>query len=205
MRYCVFTFMLSVAVAMFVIPGVVAQEVPETPEAPELEPAPEAAPADPEPVPEAEPAEEAEPEPEVAEEPEPAAEPEPAGPAGLLFATTMDFELVKSAKLDGKVGEVEIRGIEFGSKSAKGGIFGSKDADLKASINASIECSTTAEKKQKVDFTIEFLDGEGNLIDRAEGNVSLKEESKFASIDHTTLKYVVPLIKKVRISAESKK
>ncbi len=182
---------LLAALVMLVTAGVIAQEDPATPETPES--APEVATA-----------------PEPEEEPEPTASPEPVADAetavvsSLLFETTMDFELIKKTSLEGKVGEIEIKGIEFGSKSSKSGIFGTKDADLKASITAHVECSTTAAKKQKIDFTIQFLDGEGNIIDRAVGNGSLKDETKIIEVDHTTLKYVVPQIKKVKISAESK-
>jgi len=186
-------------IALVVAFGAFAQEVPDTPETPE--PEPEVV-AEPEPEVAAEPEPVASPEP-VAEN-EPVVETEPAAASSLLFETTMDFELVKKTQLEGKVGEIEIKGIEFGSKSSKSGIFGTKDADLKASITAHVECSTTAPKKQKIDFMIQFLDGEGNIIDRAVGSGSLKDEVKTIEVDHTTLKYVFPQIKKVRISAESK-
>jgi len=176
---------LFVALAMLVTAGAIAQNIPETPEI--AEPAPEVTDA-----------------PEPAASPEPVADTEPAGAASLLFETELDFELVKKNLLAGKVGKIDIKGIEFGSKSSRSGIFGTKDADLKASITAHVECSTTAAKKQKIDFMIQFLDGEGNIIDRALGSGSLKDESKIIEVDHTTLRYVVPQIKKVRISAESK-
>jgi len=171
----------AIALATLVTTGTFAQEVPETPETPEATPAPE---------------------PTVS--PEPTAEPEATAAPSLVFETTVDFEFVRKIMLEGQVGEVEIRGVEFTSGSGKGGIFGSSDADLKASITARLDCSTTADKKWKIDFTIQYLDGEGNPIDRAKGNASLKAEAKVVEVNHTTLKYVVPLIKKVRISAVGK-
>ncbi len=193
---------LVFALATLVTPGAIAQEVPDTPETPDAEPAAEAAPApEADPAPEAEPA----PEPDASAEPTAGVEPAlPALPASTLFETTLDFVLVKKMNLGGRAGEVEVRGVEFGSKSVKGGVFGTSDADLKATITARLECSTEAEKKQKIDITILFLDEAGDVIDRAANNGSLKAESKFIDINHTTLKYVVPLIKKVKITAESK-
>jgi len=183
------SFLSIFALATLVATGGIAQDVPDTPETPESAAASEAEPV-------------AETEPEA--DPESTANEEPAGPAGPLFETTVSFELVKKTTLEGKAGEIEIRGVEFGSKGAKGGVFGSSDADLKATISAQFDCSTTAEKKQKVSFTIQFLDGNGDLIDRASNNGSLKEESKLIDVNLTTLRYVVPLIKQVKITAKSK-
>jgi hypothetical protein len=191
-----FGFLAALALAMLVTTGSIAQEVPDTPEIVDPATASEAAP-EPEPEPEAEPAE-------PAESTEASDAVEAAEPPGLLYEITMDFELVKRTGLEAQVGEIKIKGVEFGAKSVKGGVFGTSDADLKSTIIAQMECSTTEAKKQKISFTIEFLDSEGNAIDRARNNGSLKNESKFIEVSHTTLKYVVPLIKKVKITAEAK-
>ncbi len=185
-----FGFFAALVFALLVAAGSIAQEVPDTPEPVDPATASETAP-EPEP---AEPAEST-----VASDAVEAAE-----PPGLLYETTMDFELVKKTGLEAQVRAIKIKGVEFGAKSVKGGVFGTSDADLKSTIVAQMECSTTEAKKQKISFTIEFLDSEGNTIDRAENNGSLKNESKFIEVSRTTLKYVVPLIKKVKITAEAK-
>jgi len=173
----------TIILATLMAVGATAQETGEDPEAPEATPAPEAAP-----------------------EPTPAAEPEPEStePPSLTFETTVDFALVKSIALDGRAGEIELRGVEFTASAAKGGVFGSSDADIKTTIGVMLDCSTEAEKKAKVDLTIEFLDGEGVLIDRLNDSASLKNESKTVELKHTTLKFAVPLIKTVKISAVAK-
>ncbi len=161
--------------------GAVAQETDETAETPEPTPASESAP-----------------------EPTPAAEPEPAGPVSLSYETTVDFELVKSIALDGRAGEIEFRGVEFIASSAKGGVFGTSDADIKTNIAVMLDCATEAEKKAKFDLTIQFLDGEGTLVDRITDSANLKNETKTLEFKHTTLKYAVPLIKTVKITAVAK-
>jgi len=177
----------AIVLALFMTTGSYAQETPESPESPE---APTA--AEPETSPEAEAA------------PEPAAEPEPAGPASLVYESTVDFEALKRITLDARVGEVEIRAVEFTTAASKGGVFGTSDADLKATIGVRLDCFTAAEKKWKIDLTIQFLNGQGDLIDRVKHNASLKDEQKMVEISHTTLKFVVPQIEKVKISAVAK-
>ena len=61
-----------------------------------------------------------------------------------------------------------------------------------------------AEKKAKVDLTVAFLDGDGEIIDRVSDSASLKAGSKTVQLKMTTLKYVVPLIKSAKISAVAK-
>ena len=142
--------------------------------------------------------------PETSKDPEPDAEPEAAAPVSLTFETTVDFELVKSIALDGQAGEVEFRSVEFTAAASKSGVFASGDADLKGMITVILDCSTTAEKKAKVDLTFQCLDEAGELIDRASDSASLKTGSKTVQVKLTTLKYVVPLIKSVKISAVAK-
>ena len=167
-----------------------AQEVPESPETPEAAEAadaPEAAE-----VPEA--AEDAE-----APEEQEASETPKAAPS-LVFETTVDFAFVKQITLDGRAGQVEVRGIEFTSASGKGGLFSSSDPDLMSGIVTKLQCSTAAETKQKLDLDIQFLDSEGALIDRVTNGISFKSGTKTFETNHKTLKYVVPLIAQVKIT-----
>jgi len=174
--------------------GVFAQEVPEEPEAPQTQETPEAAEA-----PEAPEAPEAA---EVADAPEAPAE--PAAPPSLTFETSVNFEPVKKIALDGRAGDIELQAVEFTISAAKGGMLGTSDADLKATIGVLLACATEAEKKAKFDLTIQFIDAEGNVIDRVDNGIGLKSGSKTIETKHTTLKYVVPLIKSVKISAVAK-
>jgi hypothetical protein len=176
--------------------GAFAQETPDEPEVlqtPETPQAAEAPEAD-ENFEQAEPTEEAE----LAEEPETSAAP------SLAFETSVAFEPAKKETFEARVGEVELRGVEFMVSQPKGGMLGTSDADLKTTISVMIDCATTAEKKAKFELTVFFLDAEGNVIDRTSAGFGLKSGSKIFEIKHTTLKYVVPLIKTAKLSAVAK-
>ena len=122
----------------------------------------------------------------------------------LTFETSVDFELVKKIALDGQAGEIELRGVEFTVSAAKGGVLGTSDADLKATIGVLLDCATGAEKKAKLDLTVHFLDADGAVIDRVNNGIGLKSGDKTIETKLTTLKYVVPLIKSARITAVAK-
>jgi hypothetical protein len=127
-----------------------------------------------------------------------------AGAQGLKFEQTVDYAFNQRVALEGKAGEVEIRGIEFVSGDPKGGLikgtFGSGDSDLQAVIITRLECATAAETKWKADITIEFLDADGELIDRTTSSAALKAEAKILEIKHTTLKYAAGKIAKARLT-----
>jgi hypothetical protein len=124
----------------------------------------------------------------------------------LKFETTVDFAFVQRVSLEGKAGEVEIRGVEFisgKSSSFMKKTFSSDDPDLQAGITIRLECSTQADTKWKINIAVEFLDGDGNVIDRARNSVTLKSEAKIVETSHTTLKWAVQHIKKARIIVEA--
>ena len=172
---------LIITLAALLGAGAWAQEVPETPEPPDAPPA-EVAPD----APSAEDAPEA-----------------PAATPSLVFETTVDFEFVKRTTLDGMAGEVEVRAVEFTSASGKGGLFSPSNPDLVAGIVTRLECSTSAETKQKLDLVIQFLDSDGALIDKVTDGVSFKSGTKTFDVSHKTLKYVVPLIAQARITVSA--
>jgi hypothetical protein len=128
----------------------------------------------------------------------------PAAAQDLKFETTVDFAFVKRQALEGTAGEVEIRGVEFVSSSGSGGFMKKTfSSDLQAGIGTRIECSTTAETKWKLKMTVEFLDAEGNVIDRARNDASLKKEAKIVEFGHATLKWAVQHIEQARIIIEA--
>ena len=131
-----------------------------------------------------------------------------AGAQGLKFEQTVDYAFNQRVALEGKAGEVEIRGIEFVSGDPKGGLikgtFSSGDDDLKAIIITRLECATAAATKWKADITVEFLDAEGELIDRVKSGASLKAEAKILEIKHTTLKYAASKVASARLIVAAK-
>jgi len=186
--------LIVIIAAILMAVGAFAQEVPDEPETPETPATADATEA---------PAEPAEPEAEEAPEAQEATEKPEATPS-LTYETSIDFEPVKKIALDGRAGDIELRSVEITVTAAKGGMLGTSDADLKANISVLLECATQAEKKAKLDLTVHLLDSEGNVIDRFGDGIGLKSGSRTIETKHTTLKYVVPLIKSVKISAVAK-
>jgi hypothetical protein len=185
-RRCV--TLIAIFASILMAGGAFGQEVPDEPEVPQ---APEA-PSEPE-------------TPETPEAPEASEAVEaPAAPPSLTFETSVDFEPVKKIALEGRAGEIDLLAVEFTVSAAKGGVLGTSDADLKATVVVLLDCATEAAKKAKLNLTVSFLDAEGNVIDRVDNGISLKSGTKTVETKHTTLKYVVPLIKTAKITAVAK-
>ena len=121
----------------------------------------------------------------------------------MNFVTTVDFSNMKKAALEGTAGGVQVTSVEFVASSAKsGGItgaFSSSDTEVDVALTTTIGCAAASDKKWKVDFMVEFLDEDGEVIDRATGSGSLKKDKVF-DIKHTTLRWVLTHISKARIS-----
>ena len=157
---------------------------------------------------EAESSQEAEP----ATEAEPAAEseaaPEAESSAKTDFVTTIDFSPLNGIDLDGSVGEIDVKRVEFEVAGAKGGgikgAFSSADADMNAIITTRLRCATKSATKWKIDILVEFLDADGKVIDRVGNSVSLKNNEKNFDFKHTTLRWAVDHIAKARISVQAK-
>ena len=186
MKREVWPFALLVVFALFMVAGpVTAQEA--------------------EPAEETEPAQEAEAVAEAAAAVEAEAAPEETGPE---FKSTIKFSLLSQLDLDGAAGQISVRSVEFEVAGSKGGgitgTFSSGDADMNAVITTRLGCATTADTKQKFDIMVEFLDEDGDVIDRVFENQSLKNKAKVFNIKHTTLRWAVDHIVQVRISVKAK-
>lgn len=119
------------------------------------------------------------------------------------FEATVDIEKNELIKLDGTVGGVEVRTVEFLRQDLKKGVvkgaFGSSNDDLKSKFKVRLSCATDAEKKRKIRVRVEFLDGEGTVIDRLVQDVNLKNEAKVFEFEHTILTWAVPHIAQASI------
>ena len=148
----------------------------------------------------AEPAAEAE----APAETETPAEPEAPADPNAPFETTVDIAKNETIKLGGTVGKVDIRDVEFIrvdlKKGVVGGAFGSSNDDLKSKFKVRLSCATEAGKKQKIRVKVEFLDGDGTVIDRLVQDVNLKNEAKIFEFEQTILTWVVPHITQASIT-----
>jgi hypothetical protein len=172
----------------------------------EAEPSPEA-----DPVQETEPAQEAEPaqEPEAAAETEESPESEAAPEAaGMDFEATVKFSQLQKASLDGSAGEIGVEAVEFEVAGAKGGgitgAFSSADTEMQAIITTRLTLKNSAGIKVKFDAMVQFLDKDGQVIDRAVNSDNFKKSERTFDIKHTTLRWAVDYIDQARITVKQK-
>ena len=76
--------------------------------------------------------------------------------------------------------------------------------ELETTLRAAFDVENPKVDEWVVTFTLEFLDKDGKLIDRAVDKEEFEGESKVYKVDHAILEYVVPMIDKVRIKLEAR-
>ncbi|HKV12514.1 MAG TPA: hypothetical protein VJ725_30495 [Thermoanaerobaculia bacterium] len=127
----------------------------------------------------------------------------------LRFEKTVAWTTGKLLDVGATVGPVRIGKVEFSNEGKGGGsiasrIRGGGASDTQTTLRASFDGENPKEDEWVVTFTLEFLDKNGKLIDRATGKEGFEGEAKTARIDHPILEYVVPMIDKVRIKLEAR-
>lgn len=127
----------------------------------------------------------------------------------LRFEKTVSWQTGKLIEINALVGPVRIGKLEFTNQGRGGGSISSRfrgggASDTQTVLRASFDGQNPKEDEWVVEFTLEFLDAKGKLIDRATGKESWEGEAKTARIDHALLEYVVPMINKVRIKLEAR-
>ena len=128
----------------------------------------------------------------------------------LRFEKTVSWQTGKLIEINALVGPVKIGKLEFTNEGKGGGSIASRfkpgggASDTQTVLRASFDGQSPKEDEWVVEFTLEFLDSKGKLIDRATGKESWEGEAKTARIDHPILEYVVPMIDKVRIRLEAR-
>lgn len=128
----------------------------------------------------------------------------------LRFEKTVSWQPGKLIDVNALVGPVKIGKVEFSNQGKGGGSIASRfkpgggASDTQTVLRASFDGQNPKEDEWVVEFTLEFLDSKGKLIDRATGKESWEGEAKTARIDHPILEYVVPMIDKVRIRLEAR-
>lgn len=132
----------------------------------------------------------------------------------LRFEKTVDWQLGKLIELNATVGPVRVGKVEFAQPeggSVKDSIVGrirggggGGSAETQATVRASFDSENPEEDEWVVTYTLDLLDSKGRLIDRIVKSEGLEGEAKVVQIDHSTLKYVLPFIDKVKIRLEAR-
>lgn len=139
--------------------------------------------------------------------------PAPGQDGGLRFEKTVPYRLDHTHTLGARVGPVRVDSVVL-STGGGGGMRdsilsrvrppGAADPEVSTTIRASFDSQNPNEEEWVVTYTLDFLDKDGRLIDRATKKGSLEGEAKYVNVDHSTLTYVVPAIAKVRIRLEAR-
>src|SRR4051794_2868530 len=129
--------------------------------------------------------------------------------SSLRAERTVDYKPGQVATVSAKVGSVNVLTVEFSERShVTGGlstvITGGTYSETVLTVRAHIVAENPTDKEWEVNFTVEYLDKDGKLIDRVAKKGSWEGESKAVDIDHPLLSYVLPLIAQVRIKMDAK-
>jgi hypothetical protein len=131
----------------------------------------------------------------------------------LRFEKTVDYRLGKLIELNATVGPVRVSKVEFSEPeggSVKDSIVGrirgggGGSSETQGTIRAGFDTENPEEDEWVVTYTLDLLDSKGKLIDRIVKSEGLEGEAKVVNVDHTTLKYVLPFVDKVKIRLEAK-
>lgn len=129
----------------------------------------------------------------------------------LRFQKTVDFQTDELVELGAVVGPVRVSQMELSLPSGNGGvgsivgrIRGGGSSETHSTLRASFDSENPEEDEWVVNYTLDFLDGKGKLIDRATGKQGLEGEARVVKIDHSILTYVIPLIDRVEVKLEAR-
>lgn len=131
----------------------------------------------------------------------------------LRFEKTVDYRLGQLIELNATVGPVRVAKVEFSQPEGgsmkdsivgriRGGGGGSPETT--GTFRAGFDTENPEEDEWVVTYTLDLLDGNGKLIDRIVQSEGLEGEAKVVNVDQPTLKYVLPLVAKVKIRLEAK-
>ncbi len=137
--------------------------------------------------------------------------PAPAQEHTLHVERTIDYRTGKTMDVKAEVGQVRIQSVELtdlGHNYGQGGIAarmrGGSDSEASTTIRAHFLAENPTSDDWQITFTLEFLDKNGKVIDRATKRSKWDHEAKPFDFDHQLLEYVIPLISEVRIKLEGK-
>jgi hypothetical protein len=131
----------------------------------------------------------------------------------LRFEKTVDYTLGKLIELNATVGPVRVSKVEFSEPeggSVKDSIVGrirgggGGSSETQGTIRAGFDTENPEEDEWVVTYTLDLLDSRGKLIDRIVKSEGLEGEAKVVNVDHSTLKYVLPFVNKVKIRLEAR-
>jgi hypothetical protein len=131
----------------------------------------------------------------------------------LRFEKTVPFQSGRLIDLGARIGPVRVSQVQFSTEGGGGGGGGIREritsrmpgggGDTSTTIRASFDSENPRDQEWVVTYTLEFLDSNGKLIDRATRKESFEGEADVVKVERPILTYVVPMIARVRIKLEA--
>jgi hypothetical protein len=132
-----------------------------------------------------------------------------AGQPSLRAEKTVKYRTGESIALDVRVGPVKVSTVTFtvGGPGGIGAAVKAKMSRLDPNTQTMLTVAFDAENPESdewlVNYTIEFLNAKGEVIDRFTTKDSYEAQAKTSSFEHATLKAVLPLVDKVRMKFQA--
>jgi len=131
-------------------------------------------------------------------------------PRSLRFEKTISYRTGQLVDLGATVGPVRVAKVEFSQVSGSSSSIVDRirsaggPSETESILRAAFDAENPQEDEWVVTFTLDFLDSQGKLIDRAVGHEGLEGEAKVVKVDHAILTYVLPMIDKVVVRMEAR-
>lgn len=124
---------------------------------------------------------------------------------------TVAYGVDKAIPLDSTVGPVKIttlRITDLGRGYGRGGLSLRSvrpPSELTTTLRFAFEVNNPIEEEWDVTFTVDLLDREGKVIDRASKTENYEEEAAVLTIEHPLIEYALPLVSQVKVSLQGRK
>jgi hypothetical protein len=113
------------------------------------------------------------------------------------YEKRIPFKLDQSLDVSGTVGPVKFSNLRV-NNLGRGYGKGSRASELSTTLRLAFDVNNPGED-WVITYTIEFLDRNGNPIDRFTRKEGYEEEAKVSNFEHPILEYVLPQIAEVRV------
>ena len=121
------------------------------------------------------------------------------------------FEVDKIATLTTTAGPVKVTSLKItnlGRGYSRGGLSlrsANPPSELSTTLRMAFDVQNPVEQEWDVTFTVEFMDKEGKVVDRATKKENYEDETAVLTIEHPLLEYALPFISEVRVTVHGRR
>jgi hypothetical protein len=121
------------------------------------------------------------------------------------------FEFDKVATLTTTAGPVKVTSLRIanlGRGYSRGGLSlrsTNPPSELSTTLRMTFDVQNPLEQEWEVTFTVEFMDKDGKVVDRATKKEDYEDETAALQMEHPLLEYVLPFISEVRVTVHGRR